>query len=72
MNADRQDAAKLAATINAALAELDLKGDDAQVTKAMTIVTEAFFRYAEGRAATVDALIAKADSVVDEGEEPFE
>lgn len=63
MNADRQDIAKLAATINAALAELDLKGNDAQVTKAMTIVTEAFFRYEKGQVATVDELIAKADSV---------
>lgn len=68
MNADRQDTAELAATINAALAELDLKGRDAQITKAMTIVTEAFFHYEKGRAATVDALIAKADSVVDESD----
>jgi len=63
VNADRQAIAKLANTINAALAELDLKGNDAQVTKAMTIVTEAFSRYEEGRPATVDELVAKADSV---------
>jgi len=65
MNADMKDAAKLAGTINAALAELDLKGDDERITKAMAIVAEAFFRYEKGHAMTVDALIAKANSVAD-------
>ena len=66
MNTDMKDAAELGDTINAALAELDLKGDDQRITKAMAIVTEAFSRYAKGRAVTVAELIAKANFVVDE------
>lgn len=69
MNTVRQNTAALAATINAALAELDLKGEDARVTKAMTIVAEAFSRYADGRPATVDELVAEADSVVAQNRE---
>lgn len=64
MNLDAKNAAKLANTINAALAELDLKGCDRQITKAMTVVTEAFVRYQEGRLVTADELISKANSAV--------
>jgi len=69
MNTVRQNTAALAATINAALAELDLKGEDERVTKAMTIVAEAFSRYEGGRPATVDELVAEADSVVAQNRE---
>jgi len=69
MNTVRQNTAALAATINAALAELDLKGEDERVTKAMTIVAEAFSRYADGCPATVDELVAEADSVVAQNRE---
>lgn len=69
MNTGMKDAAELGGTINAALAELDLKGGDQRITKAMAIVAEAFSRYAKGRAVTAAELIAKADFVVDENRE---
>lgn len=65
MNTGIKDAAELGGTINAALAELDLKGGDQRITKAMAMVTEAFSRYAKGRAVTVAELIAKADAIAD-------
>lgn len=61
MNTDMKDTTQLANTINIALAELNLKGCDRQITKAMTIVTEAFSRYNEGRLATTAELVAKAN-----------
>ncbi len=66
MNTNLKDTAKLINTINAALAALDLKGSDQQITRAMTIVTEAFLLYKEGRFPTTTELISKAEAVADE------
>lgn len=66
MNANLKNTAELIDTINAALAELDLRGRDKQITRAMTIVTEAFSLYASGNSVTTYALISKANAVVDE------
>ncbi|WP_424947654.1 hypothetical protein [Candidatus Spongiihabitans sp.] len=66
MNADTKNTAKLFTSITAALAELDLRGEDQQVTRAMAIVTEAFLLQSNGRRVMPDALLAKANEVVDE------
>ncbi|MGR3914800.1 MAG: hypothetical protein OD918_09880 [Gammaproteobacteria bacterium] len=52
--------------INSALAELDLRGRDAQVTRAMAIVTEAFRLHANGRPVDVAKLLSTAEQAVAE------
>lgn len=59
-------ASKLYQTINCALSELDLRGEDEQVTRAMAIVTEAFLLHEAGREITVAALVEKAERVLTE------
>jgi len=61
MNTEPQKHFELCQTINAALAELDLRGRDPQITKAMAMVHEAFVLHADGRRVTVAKLILKAE-----------
>jgi len=54
----RTDSDVLASTILAALAKLDQKGTDEQITRAMTIVFEAFRLHVAKRSFSADDLFA--------------
>ena len=63
MKTERQKTFELGQTIHSTLAELDLRGTDEQVTKAMTIVNEGFSLHMKGQPVTAEKLLAKAEKV---------
>lgn len=63
MNAGNCDTTELGNAITAALTQLDLRGEDPQVTRAMAIVTEAFLIHSKGRRVTPEALLAKSNDI---------
>ena len=63
MKTERQKTFELGQTIHSTLAELDLRGTDEQVTKAMVVVHEAFSRHMQGLPVTAEKLLAKAGEV---------
>ena len=63
MKTSNCDTVKLGNAITAALTQLDLRGEDPQVTRAMAIVTEAFLIHSKGRRVTPEALLAKSNEI---------